>query len=71
LIYQDLDDLKVCAAGINPLIESFDCSVFDGQYVTEGVSSGYLARIEQLRNDQAKRQGVARSQEVIELHNYQ
>ena len=71
LVYQDLLDLKACAAGINPRIEGFDCSVFDGQYVTEGVSSGYLARIEQLRNDKAKQGRTQRSQEVIELHNYQ
>ena len=46
LVYQDLDDLKACALGINPDIETFDCSVFDGQYVTGGVDNAYLERIE-------------------------
>ena len=27
----NLEDLKECSLGINPEIETFDCSVFDGQ----------------------------------------
>jgi amidophosphoribosyltransferase len=68
LVYQDLDDLIECAAGINPSIDRFDCSVFDGEYVTGNVDDEYLNRIEVLRNDSAKAQGRGKD-EVIELHN--
>ena len=70
LVYQDLDDLKACALGINPDIDTFDCSVFDGQYVTGGVDNAYLERIESARSDSAKIDRAA-SKEIIDLHNYQ
>ena len=70
LVYQDLADLKECALGINPEIEMFDCSVFDGQYVTGGVDDAYLERIESVRSDAAKTDRDA-SKEIIDLHNYQ
>lgn len=70
LVYQDLEDLKECALGINPEIEMFDCSVFDGQYVTGGVDDAYLERIESVRSDAAKTDRGA-SKEIIDLHNYQ
>ena len=69
LVYQDLEDLKECALGINPEIEIFDCSVFDGQYVTGGVDDAYLERIESVRSDAAKTDRDA-SKEIIDLHNY-
>ncbi len=34
LVYQDLDDLKEAVREINPSLSEFDCSVFDGRYVT-------------------------------------
>lgn len=34
LIYQDLDDLIAASSEGNPSIEKFDCSVFNGDYVT-------------------------------------
>ena len=70
LVYQDLEDLKECSLGINPEIETFDCSVFDGQYVTGGVDRAYLERIESVRSDAAKI-GQDASKEIIDLHNYQ
>jgi len=70
LVYQDLEDLKECALGINPEIEMFDCSEFDGQYVTGGVDDAYLERIESVRSDAAKTDRDA-SKEIIDLHNYQ
>ena len=70
LVYQDLEDLKECALGINPEIETFDCSVFDGQYVTGGVDHAYLERIESIRSDTAKIDRDS-SKEIIDLHNYQ
>lgn len=68
LIYQDLDDLIDCARRGNPRITQFDCSCFDGKYITGDVSSGYLDRIGQLRNDdaKAKRNVTELSDDIIE-----
>ena len=68
LVYQKLEDLVDCASGINPDIDRFDTSVFDGNYVTGNVDQNYLTRIESLRNDSAKVQNSGDA-EVIELHN--
>jgi len=58
LIYQDLQDLIDAAREGNPHIERFDCSVFDGEYVTGGIDEAYLNKLEKSRNDQAKSGGV-------------
>ncbi|RMF13256.1 MAG: amidophosphoribosyltransferase, partial [Gammaproteobacteria bacterium] len=54
LVYQDLDDLIACAREGNRDISQFDCSVFDGHYVTGDITDEYLNRLEAERND-AKR----------------
>ncbi|GJM14143.1 MAG: amidophosphoribosyltransferase [Pseudohongiella sp.] len=54
LIYQDLEDLITTASEGNPEIEEFECSVFNGEYVTGDVDEIYLKRLENLRNDAAK-----------------
>lgn len=54
LIYQDLDDLIDAVQKGNRSITEFDCSCFDGKYVTQTVDSEYLNKIKALRNDQAK-----------------
>ena len=54
LIYQDLEDLIWCVQQGNPDIQMFDCSCFDGQYVTGDVDTAYLDGIEALRADSAK-----------------
>ncbi len=54
LIYQDLEDLVDCAREGNPLIDEFECSVFDGEYVTGDIDQEYLDNLARLRNDQAK-----------------
>ncbi|MFT4815276.1 MAG: amidophosphoribosyltransferase [Pseudohongiellaceae bacterium] len=54
LIYQDLEDLISTALEGNPDIEQYECSVFNGEYVTGDVDEIYLKRIENLRNDAAK-----------------
>ena len=68
LLYQNLEDLKACTMGINEKIDRFDCSIFDGDYVTGSVDEQYLNRIEVLRNDVAKVKDTGNA-EVIELHN--
>jgi amidophosphoribosyltransferase len=70
VVYQDLDDLKACASGINKDIQRFDCSIFDGEYVTGGIDEQYLSRLESLRNDRAKTDRAKSTDlEVIDLHN--
>lgn len=55
LIFQDLDDLKDAVRTQKvPHIQEFDCSVFDGVYVTPGIDEQYLLKLEQDRNDSAK-----------------
>jgi amidophosphoribosyltransferase len=68
-VYQDLEDLVDCAMGINPKIERFDTSVFDGVYITGGVDDKYLNQVESLRNDGAKEGHKLLEMEILELHN--
>jgi len=49
LIYQDLADLKAAVRKANPKIEKFDCSCFDGIYITDDITSEYLDRVEAVR----------------------
>jgi amidophosphoribosyltransferase len=56
LIYQDLEDLKWAVHRGNKSITEFDCSCFDGEYVTNDVDDLYFARLSTLRNDKAKKQ---------------
>jgi amidophosphoribosyltransferase len=53
LIYQDLEDLKAAVRKANPAIDKFDCSCFDGIYITGDITAEYLDRIEASRG-QAK-----------------
>ena len=56
MIYQDLGDLvEACLGAGDNNIATFDCSCFDGIYVTGGVTDEYLNRIEKSRNDNAKK----------------
>lgn len=70
LIYQDLPDLidAVHKKGKSD-IERFDCSVFNGEYVTGDVSKPYLEQLELLRNDGAKSQGESADRSILDLHN--
>ena len=56
LVYQDLDDLIASAREGNPAITEYECSVFDGKYVTGDVDEMYLKRLEISRSDAAKSQ---------------
>ena len=73
IVYQDLDDLIAAGTEGNPKIKRFDCSVFDGNYVTGDVDESYLNRIHVLRNDDAKRKknpsADNKKQSVIGIHN--
>jgi amidophosphoribosyltransferase len=54
LVFQDLEDLIASCAEGSILPMDFECSVFDGVYVTEDVNEAYLAKLEARRNDYAK-----------------
>ena len=69
LVYQNLHDLVASSAEGNPNIERFDCSVFDGQYVTGDVDVAYLAKLEAARNDEVKSQNEEDDGAGIDLHN--
>tara|TARA_B100000676_G_scaffold198768_1_gene195311 strand:- start:190 stop:1644 length:1455 start_codon:yes stop_codon:yes gene_type:complete len=49
LIYQTLDDLVKAVKIINPDIDTFDTSCFDGKYITEGVTDEYLENLHKHR----------------------
>ena len=68
MIYQELEDLISACREENPSLEGFDCSVFNGEYVTGDIDSHYLARLEAERNDAAKHQ-EDEDNAVIDLHN--
>ncbi|MGA1055562.1 MAG: amidophosphoribosyltransferase, partial [Pseudohongiellaceae bacterium] len=69
LIYQDLEDLIAAAAEGNPDLQHFECSVFNGEYITGDVDEMYLKRLELARNDAAKlaknKKSVARQQNLV------
>jgi len=54
LIYQDLEDLIESAKYGNPSIQQFECSVFDGKYITADIDRSYLLKLEETRNDDKK-----------------
>ncbi|WP_027711541.1 amidophosphoribosyltransferase [Dickeya chrysanthemi] len=69
LIFQDLDDLIEAVREDNPEIVQFECSVFNGVYVTKDVNQDYLDYLEALRNDDAKALRSQNEVEDLELHN--
>lgn len=68
LIYQDLDALIADVKFRNPNIKDFDCSCFDGKYVTGDITEAYLARIESARADGKKGQKPANSITQLDLN---
>jgi amidophosphoribosyltransferase len=69
LIFQDLDDLIEAVREENPDIEQFECSVFNGIYVTKDVDQGYLDYLQSLRSDDAKAMRGQEEAENLEMHN--
>ena len=64
LIYQDVEDLKQAVRDINPAIENFDASCFDGKYVTGDITQAYLDGVEQERRDSSKRARDSAAQQL-------
>ncbi|NMG34165.1 amidophosphoribosyltransferase [Azoarcus sp. TTM-91] len=54
LLYQDLDDLKAAVRAVNPSINFFETSCFDGSYVTGDITAEYLSGVENQRNEGGK-----------------
>ncbi|HEY6600088.1 MAG TPA: amidophosphoribosyltransferase [Pseudomonadales bacterium] len=73
LIYQSTEDLVACAVEGNPKITRYECSVFDGDYVTGDIDDAYLERLSLRRNDLVKQRrevDYSGDHTVIELHNH-
>jgi amidophosphoribosyltransferase len=68
LIFQKLEDLVAAAREGNPDIERFDCSVFDGEYVTGDIDECYLDALQASRSDGAKHR-VQQGPNLVDLSN--
>ncbi|MFP5391986.1 MAG: amidophosphoribosyltransferase [Gammaproteobacteria bacterium] len=51
LVYQDVDALKRSISDVNPALQNFEASCFDGIYVTGDVTPDYLDRLELARHN--------------------
>lgn len=70
LIYQDLDDLKDAVGKQNPNVDGFECSVFDGIYVTGDIDSAYFDYLASLRSEDAKKKQEQKEEIAsLEIHN--
>ena len=67
LIYQNLEDLIESASAGNPEIRQFDTSCFTGDYVTGDISSDYLDKLSNARNEAAKTVRDMSEESVIDL----
>jgi len=70
LIYQDLEDLVDSAKEGNSAITQFECSVFDGHYITGDVDQKYLKRLDSQRNNSAKEGGRAEVDKEDQSNNW-
>lgn len=70
LIYQDLEDLIDAVQKGNRSIKEFDCSCFDGKYVTSTINRDYLEKVKSIRNDSAKQENEDQLNVIgMDLHN--
>lgn len=69
LIYQRLEDLIDAVKKGNPNLDGFDCSVFDGHYIT-GVTLDYLEALGSQRDSSGKTSRQERQHEGVDLHNH-
>jgi len=73
LMYQTIEDLKASTHEGNPHVDDFECSAFDGKYITGDVGEDYLRRISAARNDLTKNQqelDFSSHTNVLDLHNH-
>lgn len=69
LIFQDIEDLVESVRIENPDIQSFETSVFNGEYVTGDVDQAYLERIDLARGEGSKGHPVQVELSNLEMHN--
>ncbi|MFT6989769.1 MAG: amidophosphoribosyltransferase [Paraglaciecola sp.] len=69
LIFQDLTDLIDAVRELNPEVKRFETSVFDGNYITGDIDNAYLQRIDNMRNEETKNEGVQAELSNLEMHN--
>jgi amidophosphoribosyltransferase len=67
VIYQDLDALIEDVRSLNPAIKQFDCSCFDGVYITGDVSQAYLDGVEAGRSEGESRPETRLSSYQLDL----
>ena len=61
LIYQDLADLKAAVRALNPSLNFFETSCFDGHYITGDITTEYLNGVENQRGEAESEQKKRRS----------
>lgn len=69
LVYQDIEDLKTATQTKKSDVHDFDCSVFDGCYVTGDVDQEYLDALESRRSEASKKKAVAADSSLMDLQN--
>lgn len=73
LVFQELEDLEQTVRLGNPELSHFDCSCFNGEYLTGDVDSNYLAALQrQHQKDLYTQQSLDEDTEasnVLDLHN--
>jgi len=67
VIYQDLADLIEDVRKLNPAIRKFDCSCFDGVYVTGDVSQEYLDKLAANRHEREQPEASRLSSYQLDL----
>jgi len=68
LVFQDLEDLIDAVHRGNKSLTKFDTSVFNGEYVTKGVTPLYLEQLELLRSDSVK-ETTDKKSVSLDMHN--
>lgn len=69
LVYQDIEDLKKATQTKKSDVHDFDCSVFDGCYVTGDVDQPYLDALESRRSDTTRQNVQSTDSSMVDLHN--
>lgn len=63
LVYQTLEGMIDAVGHFNPNIKAFDCSCFDGKYVTGDVTPEYIAELERERLENKQQKKKAESED--------
>ena len=68
LIYQDVDAMKKVVGKLNPNIQGFEASCFDGVYITGDVSAEDFAAIQSQRLTQKGEEDAINSRLALQSH---